>query len=190
MHSVWKAHADKETKMKIKIQKSKNSESFIIEIPPFVQLSHVAPGENFPIFIHHDHQKIEKIQACFLAERSSLLIGHRVIKIKSDMFLKNHLSFEVIRDVLPIKKQTKSRSGEVFSPMTGKIVSIFVQNGMSVKESDVLLVIEAMKMENPILAQCDGVVTKLLAEKGKTIAVGDPLFTITSHSEEKIHENQ
>jgi biotin carboxyl carrier protein len=176
--------------MKIKIQKNKNSESFIIEIPPVVQLSHVAPGENFPIFIHHDHQKIEKRQACFLAERSSLLIGHQVVKIKNDVFLKNHMSFDVIRDVVPIKKKSKSLGGEILSPMTGKIVSIFAQNDMAVKEGDVLLIIEAMKMENPILAQCDGVITKLLAEKGKTIAAGDPLFTITSHSEEKIHENQ
>lgn len=176
--------------MKIKIQKNENSKSFVIEIPPVVQLSHVAPGENFPIFIHHDHQKIEKTHACFLAERSSLLIGNQIVKIKDDVFLKNHMHFDVIRDVAPIKKKTKPRGGEILSPMTGKIVSLFVKNDMTVNEGDILLIIEAMKMENPILAQCAGVVTKLSAEKGKTIAAGDPLFTITPHSEEKTHENQ
>src|SRR3989338_41873 len=95
MLNVWKAHADKGYDVKIKVQKNENSKPFIIEIPPVVHLSHVAPGEKFPVIIYHDHHPVEKMQACFLAERTSLLIGHQVVKIKSNTFLKNHVKFDL-----------------------------------------------------------------------------------------------
>jgi 3-methylcrotonyl-CoA carboxylase alpha subunit len=54
-----------------------------------------------------------------------------------------------------------NHSNEVFSPMPGKVIKLFVREGESVGKGDVLLIIEAMKMENSILSPADGIVEKI-----------------------------
>jgi len=58
---------------------------------------------------------------------------------------------------------------KVLSPMPGIILSVNVQVGQHVKAGDVLLVLEAMKMENEIVAASDGVVRQVFAQKGSTV---------------------
>ena len=65
----------------------------------------------------------------------------------------------------------------VKAPMPGNVLDIKVSNGQAVKEGDVLVVLEAMKMENEIFAPCDGTVT-VVASKGSTVNTGDVLVTI------------
>ena len=61
-------------------------------------------------------------------------------------------------------------SGEkVVSPMPGTILKVNISQGQAVKAGDVLLVLEAMKMENDIVAPADGVVKQLLVSKGSTV---------------------
>lgn len=62
-------------------------------------------------------------------------------------------------------------------PMPGTILDVKVSEGQSVKSGDVLMILEAMKMENEIMAPCDGVVTSLVA-KGSTAETGMVLCTI------------
>ena len=66
----------------------------------------------------------------------------------------------------------------VTSPLPGNILQIKVQNGQSVKSGDVLIIIEAMKMENEVLAPQDGVVKQILVSKGAVVATGDVLLVI------------
>ena len=61
--------------------------------------------------------------------------------------------------------------------MPGTVLDIKVQNGQSVKPGDVLVVLEAMKMENEIKAGKVGVVT-VVASKGSSVNTGDVLVTI------------
>jgi biotin carboxyl carrier protein len=65
----------------------------------------------------------------------------------------------------------------VKAPMPGTILDVKVQNGASVKKGDCLVILEAMKMENEILAPCDGTVTVATA-KGSMVSSGDLLCTI------------
>jgi len=58
-------------------------------------------------------------------------------------------------------------------PITGKITSVNVKAGDVVKEGDVLCIIEAMKMENPILAPAGGTVTKVGIAAGQVVETGD-----------------
>ena len=57
----------------------------------------------------------------------------------------------------------------VSSPMPGTILEVKVQNGAAVKQGDVLMILEAMKMENEIVAPCAGTVKQLLVQKGSTV---------------------
>ena len=66
----------------------------------------------------------------------------------------------------------------VNAPMPGNILKVNVQNGQAVKEGDVLLVLEAMKMENEILAPKSGTVTQVLVSKGSTVDTGAPLVVL------------
>ena len=66
----------------------------------------------------------------------------------------------------------------VTSPLPGNILNIKVSNGQSVKAGDVLIIIEAMKMENEVLAPQDGTVKQILVNKGAVVATGDVLLVI------------
>jgi acetyl/propionyl-CoA carboxylase alpha subunit len=71
-------------------------------------------------------------------------------------------------------------SGDVSAPMPGKIVSVEVQAGGSVKTHDLLVVLEAMKMEHHIEAPLTGTVTALHVAPGDIVAAGAALVTIGS----------
>ncbi len=66
----------------------------------------------------------------------------------------------------------------VASPMPGNILDVKVSQGASVKAGDVVMILEAMKMENEIVAPRDGVVAQLVVSKGATVDTGAPLFVI------------
>ena len=66
---------------------------------------------------------------------------------------------------------------KVLSPMPGTILSVNVSVGSAVKAGDVLLILEAMKMENEIVAPCDGTVKQLAVQKGSTVAT-DALLAV------------
>ena len=66
----------------------------------------------------------------------------------------------------------------VTAPMPGTILKVNVQNGQAVKAGQVLVVLEAMKMENDITAPKDGTVTQVVVAKGASVATGDALIVI------------
>lgn len=66
----------------------------------------------------------------------------------------------------------------VSAPMPGTILSINVNEGEEVKAGDVLLILEAMKMENEILAPRDGKVASVAITKGASVNTGDKLVVI------------
>jgi glutaconyl-CoA/methylmalonyl-CoA decarboxylase subunit gamma len=67
----------------------------------------------------------------------------------------------------------------VKSPMPGSILEVRVNVGDTVKNGDVLLVLEAMKMENELTASQDGTVSQVLVKKGDTVNSGDPLIVLS-----------
>ena len=67
---------------------------------------------------------------------------------------------------------------KVTAPMPGTIKKVKVTNGMQVKKNDVLLILEAMKLENEIYAPCDGTVTFVGVSEGQSVNPGDALCTI------------
>ena len=66
----------------------------------------------------------------------------------------------------------------VNAPMPGTILKVNVQNGQAVKEGDVLCILEAMKMENEIMAPKSGTITQVVVSKGSKVDTGAPLVVI------------
>ena len=64
------------------------------------------------------------------------------------------------------------------APMPGTILSVNVKDGDTVKKGDILMILEAMKMENEILAPVDGVVAAVSVTKGQTVETGALLCVI------------
>ena len=63
-------------------------------------------------------------------------------------------------------------------PMPGKILSVAVSAGTAVKKGDLLLVLEAMKMQNEIYAPQDGTVSDVRVSANQTVATGDILVVL------------
>ncbi|MGL5439004.1 MAG: biotin/lipoyl-containing protein [Filifactoraceae bacterium] len=80
----------------------------------------------------------------------------------------------------PAKKEENTKFGEkiITAPMPGTILDIKVSNGTEVKKGEVLLILEAMKMENEILAPEDGIVSSINVSKGSSVNTGDILATM------------
>jgi len=69
--------------------------------------------------------------------------------------------------------------GEVIaSPLPGNILSIKVSAGQTVKAGDLLLIIEAMKMENEVLAPRDGTVNEIVVQQGAAVDTGAALVVL------------
>ncbi len=67
---------------------------------------------------------------------------------------------------------------EVRSPLSGNVWTVSVEAGQRVEEDDELLVIEALKMENPVYAPCDGTIKEVKVRKGDKVEEDDLLVVI------------
>lgn len=66
----------------------------------------------------------------------------------------------------------------ITAPMPGTVLSINVNEGDAVSKGQVLLILEAMKMENEIMAMSDGVVASIKVAKGAVVSAGDPMIVL------------
>lgn len=81
--------------------------------------------------------------------------------------------------VKPAAKPSAPSGSEIVScPMPGTIVSVNVKAGQNVKKGDVLVVFEAMKMENEIMAPHDAKVAAVMVNKGESVETGAPLVSL------------
>ncbi|MBQ9472287.1 MAG: biotin/lipoyl-binding protein [Ruminococcus sp.] len=87
-----------------------------------------------------------------------------------------------VASATPVKaaaqRKTAAAGEKVAAPMPGTIVSVNVSEGQSVKKGDVLVVLEAMKMENEIKAPRDGSISSVAVSKGASVDTGATLVTI------------
>ena len=101
-------------------------------------------------------------------------------------------TFEIeVPDSGPVVKKKRSpgtkkkKSGTVSANIPGKIVTIEVNQGDVVEEGQVILILEAMKMQNEIQAPISGTVVSVNCEEGQSIDVNVPLVVIEPDSKEE-----
>lgn len=67
---------------------------------------------------------------------------------------------------------------KITSPLPGSVIKVLVSEGQAVKKGDTLLTLESMKMENAIMADCDGTVSKIAVTAGQNVMQDDLLIVI------------
>ena len=104
----------------------------------------------------------------------------------------NGISFEIevdssrgksLGDRKKKKRVRGKKSGIISSSIPGKVVSISVESGDTVKEGDVVMIIEAMKMQNEIHAPLTGIISSINCKTGDNIESNSPLILITPEEE-------
>jgi biotin carboxyl carrier protein len=75
-------------------------------------------------------------------------------------------------------KGSRKRSGTVSASMPGKVVTVEVSVGDSVEEGETILILEAMKMQNEVVAPISGLVTEVHCEDGLNVEANVPLVVI------------
>lgn len=81
---------------------------------------------------------------------------------------------QVVKTAQPVV----ASAGDVAAPMPGTVLKVKVAVGDTVTKGQVLLILEAMKMENEIVSPIDGKVTALYVEPGKSVSAREVMVTI------------
>jgi len=123
-------------------------------------------GEEFEVDVERD------------GETWKVRVGGREFSIQVDGGMPN----EVTRRSTGRGKK-RNRSGTISSSIPGKVVSLHAAVGDRVKEGDVLLILEAMKMQNEIQAPIPGAVSEVNCESGDSVEANVPLVIIEPFDE-------
>lgn len=81
--------------------------------------------------------------------------------------------------IKPPPPPAQSNAGDVVSPLAGTVIEVKVSAGQTVKNGDLLLVLEAMKMESMIVAPIDGRVQNIAVSPGQSVQEGHVLLSLT-----------
>lgn len=84
----------------------------------------------------------------------------------------------VKENLKPVSESKRPSAKSIKSPLPGNVLKVNVAEGDVVKEGDVLMIMESMKMENNILAERDGKIVKINAPAGKAVLQDEVLFEI------------
>lgn len=82
------------------------------------------------------------------------------------------------RDSKDTSHRPASRDGRIKAPIPGLVRKVFVELGQSVRTGDPVLILEAMKMENEMVASRDGTISQLNVKEGESVALGQILVSV------------
>ncbi len=76
------------------------------------------------------------------------------------------------------KSQAGGGDGDVEAPMAGKVLELKVSEGDQVNQGDLIMILEAMKMENEVYAPCGGTVGDIVVEPDQSVEAGDHIMSV------------
>jgi len=112
-----------------------------------------------------------------------------MISVEGHIFEMHRQDF-LPESISPVRFESSDHNGEVFSPMPGKVIKLFVTAGDKVNKGDVLLIIEAMKMENSIISPTDGIIASVNAGINDRIDVGKVLITFDKNENQEPNKTE
>lgn len=143
-------------------------------------------------YVNEDNEQV-KIQVSVVEEafkRYRVTVGEEVFEFPANVFHRaaflkqggdillqvNGREYRIVEAAK--QRQGGSNGGNLQAPMAGKIIQILVEPGDTVKAGDILLILEAMKMEQQILAPHDGVVDRVLCQENEQVRAGAELIVM------------
>ena len=108
-------------------------------------------------------------------------VNGKVYEVEVESVTESNAKIEAPVQTTPVVQEpVKVSQGdqEVPAPMAGTILDIKVSVGQTVKENDVLCILEAMKLENEVVSPCAGTVKSIAVSKGATVSTGQLLIVI------------
>ena len=115
---------------------------------------------------------------CELVSRDQNKIVVRVNGVEYKFSLETIFSY--VRKSMIAGSIEKNQSHQILAPMPGKIVDIFLNEGDLVNAGEPILTLEAMKMQNEITAECNGVIRKIKVSNGQSVMKDEMLVEIQS----------
>ena len=145
-------------------------------------------GDEFEAFVHREADKLtvtiegEKFEAK-IGDGGTVTIGGHTYKVhvgeREAQVDGSHLPFRILDIKSGAAGETGgARGARVKPPMPGKIVTVAVNEGDEVKQGQVLVILEAMKMQNEIAAPASGVVKKVHVKPGQNVEGKDVLVEL------------
>lgn len=147
--------------------------------------------QNSPIQVEKKTYQVKIIETDANGGMKTVMINHRMYRMsvsrRGDGFPE-----EVILKGVPYKVEiekiestryrppppAKHIPGDVTASMPGQVISLMLEEGAKVEEGQMVLILEAMKMENEIIAPKSGILKKIAAKEGTLVMKGDLLFEI------------
>jgi biotin carboxyl carrier protein len=112
-----------------------------------------------------------------LEEGTELALGNRTVKARVEPLIEVEKG-ESYSEEENSSEPNKEDTGNIFAPMPGKLISVKVKVGDTVEPNTLVAILEAMKMENEILAGIAGTVKEIKAKPGETVDGGKVLMII------------
>ena len=119
---------------------------------------------SYHLIIDQKSFNIQLLESDYLNKSYVLNVNDKEIALD----LKDELDMAI--EKMGFSRESTGSGGKVLSPMPGLVIRTEVCIGQAVKKDDVLLILEAMKMENIIKSPIDGKVKDILVEEGNTVA--------------------
>ena len=142
-------------------------------------------------FVTYDNTEYKVKADEIIPGHLKIKLGDRVIKcvitkgdkdkfvfVEGDVFKVRNI------ELTGLKKTNKKNEGNLNSPISGKVVSVKIKDRDKVKKGDVLMIIEAMKMEYLIRAPYNGMVKKVNFKENNQIEIGQNTVEITKEKED------
>ena len=151
-----------------------NIYSVNIELKKPNSITVIFEGEKIPIVLNEDHIELnnEKIKLDFIEYKENKLFAS---------YQGKSFKAEIIKEDLKIEDIDKG--GKIRAPMHGVIRELFVTVGEKVKKNQVILILEAMKMQHEITASIDGEVSDIYTNIGNQVSVDEDLLNINKEGE-------
>ncbi len=186
--------------MKFKVQQKGDATIWFFDVPDHHLVQGLLPGRTITARkLDNELKDVGEVSVRLHADGRSICVENVVIPFSSaGVLLKGsdarikmgapatfrRVTVEQVKPIAIKKSAAIVGGGDQKSPLTGKVLSIFVKEGQKVAEGDVLLTIEAMKMENRIQAECPGIIQNIKVQSGMSVSVGDHLCTLNPLADE------
>lgn len=105
-------------------------------------------------------------------------VNGKVYEVELESVTESSAKIETKAPATPSAASVETGSAEVKAPMAGSIIDVKVAVGQKVGKGDVLVVLEAMKLENDIVAPVGGTITNVLVSKGQSVSSGQKIILI------------